>query len=385
MYFVAQSLNRCQFLILLPSWWTKRQVCTDAGIKYENVTLPVDATPEDLKTVILDLNRRADIDAILLERGLKANMSVAVGSSVNYLAELIAAEKDVDGERPKPLAGDGLYSLMSESAALSSESRDGVLPCTVAGVLELMDHYQYSNSIQGANVVIIGRSRKLGLPLALALIKRNATVTICHSLTPHQELIRLCKGADFLFVGAGHPNLVKSHMVKPGSIVINIGTTYCEEDGTLKPDVDPSVADYARVMTPTPHGVGALPVAMLCHNTLVLAEAKARTVDAIKIHHPSGVPSGWTGSYCEATSTPYLSKLVTCKDFNGAAALVAAIREVAERLDHHPTLSINSKRVCEQLEGCDVHVQCSTYSTKTITDKDVILANEVDLLLNKAY
>ena len=128
-------------------------------------------------------------------------------------------------------------------------------------------------------MVVVGRSRKLGLPLSLALIKRNATVTVCHSLTPHDELVRLCQKADFLFVAAGVPHLVDRSMVKPGAVVINIGTTYNEKEGTILPDVNPDVTSVARAMSPTPHGVGPLPVAMLCHNTLVLAEAKARAAD----------------------------------------------------------------------------------------------------------
>ena len=356
-------------------------MCADAGIAYENIVLPTSATPEDLKSAILDLNNRTSVDAILVERGSKTNMSVAIASSVNYLSQLIAAEKDVDGERPKSLTGDEFHSLKGESSILPSESKDGVLPCTVAGVLELMDYYQYSGTIQGANVVVVGRSRKLGLPLALALIKRNATVTVCHSLTPHDELTRLCKNADFLFVATGHPHLVNNQMVKPGSIVVNIGTTYSEEDGSLKADVDPNVADIVRVMTPTPHGVGSLPVAMLCHNTLVLAEARARAAELVKKHHTAGVPEGWIGSYCETTKSPFLGKVIVCESFDAAVGLVNSIRGVSKVLDHHPTLSINSRRVCEQLEGCEVHVQVSTYSTKTITDKDIIFVKAINNLL----
>lgn len=221
----------------------------------------------------------------------------------------------------------------------------------------------------------------LGLPLAQALIKRNATVTICHSLTPHSELVRLCKEADFLFVAAGHPHLVNATMVKPAAVVINIGTTYNEKDGTLMPDVNPDVMSLVRVMTPTPHGVGALPVAMLCYNTLVLAEAKARAVEGMTKRHTEEVPTGWVGSYCNTTGSPYLSRVVSCKDFNAAVDFVASIRDVAQRLNHHPTLSINSKRVCEQIEGCEVSVQVSTYSTKSVTKKDIQLANEIDKLL----
>ena len=223
----------------------------------------------------------------------------------------------------------------------------------------------------------------LGLPLSLALIKRNATVTVCHSHTPHLELVRLCKQADFLFVAAGYPHLVDATMVKPAAVVINIGTTYNEKNGTLMPDVNPDVASIARVMTPTPHGVGALPVAMLCYNTLVLAEAKARAAEGMMNRHASAVevPAGWIASYCKATESPYLGKSIGCKDFNAAVDLLGAIRSVADSLNHHPTLSINSKRVCEQVEGCEVSVQVSTYTTKTITKKDIALAKGIDKLL----
>jgi 5,10-methylene-tetrahydrofolate dehydrogenase/methenyl tetrahydrofolate cyclohydrolase len=144
------------------SWWTKQHACEDAGIKYENIVLPVTATPDDVKAVIMKLNSSPTVDAIFLERGLKANMSVSVASSIDYLGELISPEKDVDGEHPITQSGDCFHSLLPGSSVLPLPSSEGVQPCTVAGVLELIDHYQYSNSIQGANVVVVGRSRKLG-------------------------------------------------------------------------------------------------------------------------------------------------------------------------------------------------------------------------------
>jgi 5,10-methylene-tetrahydrofolate dehydrogenase/methenyl tetrahydrofolate cyclohydrolase len=115
-----------------------------------------------VKAVILRLNNSPSVDAILLERGRKANMTLAVASSIDYLSEHISVEKDVDGEHPITHSGDCFHSLLPESSVLPLPSSDGVQPCTVAGVLELIDHYQYSNNIQGANVVVIGRSRKLG-------------------------------------------------------------------------------------------------------------------------------------------------------------------------------------------------------------------------------
>jgi 5,10-methylene-tetrahydrofolate dehydrogenase/methenyl tetrahydrofolate cyclohydrolase len=108
------------------------------------------------------LNNSPSVDAILLERGRKANMTLAVASSIDYLSELISVEKDVDGEHPITHSGDCFHSLLPESSVLPLPGSEGVQPCTVAGVLELIDHYQYSNSIQGANVVVVGRSRKLG-------------------------------------------------------------------------------------------------------------------------------------------------------------------------------------------------------------------------------
>lgn len=169
-------------------------------------------------------------------------------------------------------------------------------------------------------------------------------------------------------------------MVKPTAVVINIGTTYCEKEGTLTPDVNPDVATVASVMTPTPHGVGCLPIAMLCYNTLVLAEARVRANESMAATYHAGheIPSGWTVSYCTATSTPYLGKVTTCPDFGVAVDLMAKIREVSSRLDHHPTVSINSRRVCEHVEGCALDVQVSTYSTKTLTGKDFELAREID-------
>lgn len=162
----------------------KQHVCADAGISYENIMLPVTATAEELKAVIVALNARTDIDAIHVERGVKANMTVAVASNVNFLSELVAAEKDVDGERPKSLKRHGLHSLLRDSNTLPSESIEGVLPCAVAGVLELMDHYQYSDKLQGANVVVIGRSRKLGLSIEFFYQKDPNILTLIYCYTP---------------------------------------------------------------------------------------------------------------------------------------------------------------------------------------------------------
>lgn len=184
-------------------------------------------------------------------------------------------------------------------------------------------------------------------------------------------------------MAAGQPHLVTRDMVKQGAVVINIGTTYIKKNGkeaSLLPDVHPDVAAVAKVMSPTPHGVGPLPAAMLCHNTLVLAESRARALDARVKHGRHSVPPAWMVSYCSLTNTPIIVKSIICKDFNSAINLIGDIRDISERLDHHPTLRINSRRICEQIDGCTVDIELNTYTTKTITELDIQLANEIDQL-----
>jgi methylenetetrahydrofolate dehydrogenase (NADP+)/methenyltetrahydrofolate cyclohydrolase len=220
------------------SWWTKHHVCEQAGITYKSVVLISTATAEDLQSAIFKLNNDSSVDAILMERCQGGNITSSISASINQIGSLIVGEKDVDGENPRSLPGArggdinnaslGSFMVLKDEAYLSDNS-PRMLPCAVAGILELLDHYKHSDNIPGGNIVVVGRSKKLGLPLSLELMQRNATVTTCHSLTPPEDLKRLCKGADYLFVAAGQPHLVTKDMVKQGAVVINIGTTYIKK------------------------------------------------------------------------------------------------------------------------------------------------------------
>jgi pterin-4a-carbinolamine dehydratase len=129
-------------------------------------------------------------------------------------------------------------------------------------------------------------------------------------------------------------------------------------------------------MTPTPHGVGPLCAALLCYNTLALAEARQKAKEALDIK-PTRTTS-WERKMCSKTNSPFLAKIVRCRDFSSAVRFIQEVEAVAQRLDHHPTLHVNSRRVCEREEGCDVAVELNTYSTRSITEEDFILADAID-------
>jgi methylenetetrahydrofolate dehydrogenase (NADP+)/methenyltetrahydrofolate cyclohydrolase len=150
--------------------------------------------------------------------------------------------------------------------------KKGLRPCTPKGIIELLDHYKIE--IEGKRAVVIGRSNLVGKPIALLLMQRNATVTVCHSRT--QGLDAICRDADILVVAAGRRNFVKGSWVKPGAAVIDVGIHHTKnEDGTSVVDGDVEFAEakkHAAFITPVPGGVGPMTIAMLLSNTLVAYE-----------------------------------------------------------------------------------------------------------------
>jgi methylenetetrahydrofolate dehydrogenase (NADP+)/methenyltetrahydrofolate cyclohydrolase len=230
----------------------KQKACREAGIETWLHRLPATATPDALVHLIDKLNADASADGILVQLPLPAQLPEGpMTAAVHPL-------KDVDGFTP-------------ESAGLLALGRPRFVPCTPAGIGELLRHYEVP--VAGRRVVIVGRSNIVGKPLALAMLQKsehaNATVTVCHSHT--QDLPSLTRQADILVAALGQPRLITADMVAPGAVVIDVGMNRTR-DGSLVGDVDPAVAAHAAGLTPVPGGVGPLTIAMLLKNTLHAAE-----------------------------------------------------------------------------------------------------------------
>ena len=245
---------------------TKERNCERLGIRSEILYLPEDIEASLLKARIEELNSREDVDSILVQLPLPSSFNAP---------EIIASihpEKDVDGVQPINLGN-----LMM--------NQEGLKPCTPLGIIELLKSREIP--IAGKRVVIIGRSRLVGKPLAAMVTNENGTVTICHSKT--ENLPHVSSEADILVGAIGRGAFITPEFVKPGAVVVDVGMNNLtdkskveqmfgqdekrlkdlrEKGYTLIGDVHPQVIDKAEFLTPVPGGVGPLTVAMLMRNTL---------------------------------------------------------------------------------------------------------------------
>lgn len=244
----------------------KVKACEQLRIHSEKLTPPDSVTTEELLNMISELNHRDDIDGILVQLPLPQQ----VDSKKVLLA--VAPEKDVDGFHPV-------------NVGYLSTQRPGLVPCTPAGVIEILKRSQIP--IEGRNAVVIGRSDIVGKPVAMLLLNSNATVTVCHSKT--RDLPAVARQGDILVAAIGRAGFVTKDFVRPGAAVIDVGINkitdrkefdkffagdaarekaFAEKGSTLVGDVDPHVAEVAGAITPVPGGVGPLTIAMLMANTL---------------------------------------------------------------------------------------------------------------------
>ncbi|MGR9052046.1 MAG: bifunctional methylenetetrahydrofolate dehydrogenase/methenyltetrahydrofolate cyclohydrolase FolD [Gammaproteobacteria bacterium] len=232
----------------------KIKACHEVGIHSELIELPEDVSEKQLLSTIENLNRNALIHGILVQLPLPAHIDV------NKVLETISIEKDVDGFH--------LYNLGALMAGNTIFP-----PCTPYGVQCLLEYCNIP--IEGQNAVIIGRSNIVGKPMALMLLQKNATVSICTSKT--RDLTQYTLLADILVVAAGKPNLVTANMVKPGATVIDVGINRLD-DGRLVGDVDfEDVKKVAGYLTPVPGGVGPMTITMLVANTVIAAEKSEKS------------------------------------------------------------------------------------------------------------
>ena len=250
----------------------KVKACEEVGIHSEKLTPPENATTGDLLRLIEDLNRREEIDGILVQLPLPPQ----VDSKKVLLA--VDPAKDVDGFHPM-------------NVGFLSTQRPGLVPCTPAGVMEILKRSDIP--IAGREAVVVGRSDIVGKPAAMLLTNANATVTICHSKT--HDLPGVCRRADILVAAIGRAGMITRDFVKPGATVIDVGMntvtdpqefqrffagnvkreeTFRKKGSTLIGDVHPEVAEIAGALTPVPGGVGPLTIAMLMYNTVKAAKMR---------------------------------------------------------------------------------------------------------------
>jgi methylenetetrahydrofolate dehydrogenase (NADP+) / methenyltetrahydrofolate cyclohydrolase len=250
----------------------KVKACEEVGVYSETVTPAESATTAELLALIDDLNRREEIDGILVQLPLP--------SQVDAKKVLLAVNpaKDVDGFHPM-------------NVGFLSTQRSGLVPCTPAGVMEILGRSKIP--VAGRESVVVGRSDIVGKPVAMLLTNANATVTICHSKT--HDLPGVCRRADILVAAIGRPGMITRDFVKPGATVIDVGMntvtdqaefqrffagnakreeSFRKKGSTLIGDVHPEVAAVAGALTPVPGGVGPLTIAMLMFNTVKAAKMR---------------------------------------------------------------------------------------------------------------
>jgi len=238
---------------------SKRKACAEAGIRSIHHELPGDASEADLVGLVAGLDRDPEVDGILVQMPLPDHIDQDV------VLAAISAGKDVDGLTPVN-AGHLAQGRIGVREALDLESGEplvGLVPCTPAGVIEILD--RSGVELAGAGAVVIGRSILVGRPMASLLVNASATVTVCHSRT--RDLASVCRAADVLVAAVGRPEIVRGDWVKPGATVIDVGMN--RTDHGLVGDVEfAAAAELAARITPVPGGVGPMTIAMLLANTV---------------------------------------------------------------------------------------------------------------------
>ena len=251
---------------------SKVQTCAELGLYSDMVTPDGDVTTEDMMDVVAALNSRDDIDGILIQLPLPKQVDTKA------LLDQVLPAKDVDGFHPV-------------NAGKLQAGRPALAPCTPAGMIEILD--RSGIAIEGKQAVVVGRSDIVGKPVAMLLLNRNATVTICHSKT--RDLAAVTREADILVAAIGRAGFITPEMVKPGATILDVGInritdlaeferffagngkraeTFSKRGSTIVGDVHPKAYEVAGAYTPVPGGVGPLTIAMLMSNTVRAARMR---------------------------------------------------------------------------------------------------------------
>ena len=250
----------------------KVQACAEVGLYSDLITPPADVSTEDLLALVDELNARDDIDGILIQLPLPPHVDS------KRLLEAINPAKDVDGFHPV-------------NAGRLLAGRPSLVPCTPAGVIEILKRSQIP--IAGQHAVVVGRSDIVGKPVAILLLHEHATVTICHSKT--RDLPAITRQADILVAAIGRPGFITPEMVRPGATLVDVGinrlttreefdrffkgdakreATFAKRGSTIIGDIDPRAFEHSGAYTPVPGGVGLLTIAMLMSNTVRAARMR---------------------------------------------------------------------------------------------------------------
>jgi methylenetetrahydrofolate dehydrogenase (NADP+)/methenyltetrahydrofolate cyclohydrolase len=251
---------------------SKVQACAELGIYSDLITPPATVTTEEMLDSVAGLNAREDIDGILIQLPLPAQVDAKA------LLDAVAPEKDVDGFHPV-------------NAGRLLAGRPALAPCTPAGVIEILKRSEIP--IAGQHAVVVGRSDIVGKPVAMLLLHQNATVTICHSKT--RDLGGITRQADILVAAIGRAGFITPEMVRPGATLIDVGinrlttreeferffagdakreATFAKRGSTIVGDIDPKAFAISGAYTPVPGGVGLLTIAMLMANTVSAAKMR---------------------------------------------------------------------------------------------------------------
>lgn len=234
----------------------KQKACENVGIYSEEHKLPESTSQEELLSIVDRLDKDSKIHGILVQLPLPKHINS------DTILKAINPSKDVDGFHPYNV---GML-MIGEPV---------FIPCTPYGVMKMVEHSGIA--VEGKTAVVVGRSNIVGKPVALLLMQKNATVTICHSKT--KDLAEVCKNADILIAAIGKPKMIRADMVKEGAVVIDVGINRLS-DGSLVGDVDyEEVSKKAGWITPVPGGVGPMTITMLLNNTL---EAARRSSGVLK-------------------------------------------------------------------------------------------------------
>jgi len=235
----------------------KQRACERCGIKSTRIDLPNDVSQEQLMRVVANLNSDESVHGILVQS------PTPDGTDELAITEKIDPSKDVDGFHPTNLG------------RLVMGQTDGLLPCTPAGVIQIIEDANID--LIGKKAIVIGRSRIVGMPLALLLAQKgiDATVTIAHSRT--EDIAGICRTADLVVAAIGRAETIQADWIKPGATVIDVGINRVVDEtrdsgSRLAGDVDPAVSEVAGHMTPVPGGVGPMTISMLMSNTVRAAE-----------------------------------------------------------------------------------------------------------------
>ena len=226
----------------------KGKACTEAGLLSRQIDLPASVSEKELLDLVAELNADDSVHGILVQLPLPDHIDES------RVIEAVSPDKDVDGFHPV-------------NAGRLLVGRSGFVPCTPYGIMKLLDHEQVD--LKGKHAVVVGRSNIVGKPVAILLLARHATVTICHSRT--KDLPGVVRSADVVVAAVGKAGMIRGSWIKPGAVVIDVGINRLP-DGKLAGDVAFDEArEVAGRITPVPGGVGPMTIAMLLHNTLEAA------------------------------------------------------------------------------------------------------------------